>query len=163
LPALRFASRGSGDFIMPALSHGHSRNRTRTRTYRTWTTMRTRCLNKHNRNYRFYGAKGIKICPRWMKFENFLADMGPRPDGKTLDRWPNRNGNYEPSNCRWATVAEQRFNQSALVGFGTLQRPISWWATVLNVPERTLRNRMDVWPIKDVLTFGPYRRLRGAK
>lgn len=72
--------------------------------------MRYRCLNPTNPKYRFYGGRGISICARWESFDNFLADMGPRPAGKTLDRYPDQNGNYEPGNCRWATKAEQVAN-----------------------------------------------------
>lgn len=62
--------------------------------------------------YQMYGGAGIKVCDRWINsFTDFLADMGERPLGKTLDRWPNPFGNYEPGNCRWATIYEQRRNR----------------------------------------------------
>jgi hypothetical protein len=69
--------------------------------------MISRCRDKNNE---YYGAKGVLVCDRWLSFENFLADMGERPEGKTLDRCPNRDGNYEPKNCRWATPQQQRIN-----------------------------------------------------
>ena len=81
-------------------------------TYRVWSGMKTRCLNSKSTNYNLYGGRGIKICDRWMTFENFLSDMGTRPANMTLDRI-NVDGNYEPSNCRWASPQEQSKNKRA--------------------------------------------------
>jgi hypothetical protein len=80
-------------------------------TYRSWYAMKQRCTNPKNNHYKSYGGRGIKIHPSWMNYKHFLADMGPRPEGKTLDRRDN-NGNYEPGNCRWATDDEQFANTS---------------------------------------------------
>lgn len=67
-----------------------------------------RCYNPRQEAYSRYGALGVTVCDRWhYSFENFLADIGPRPKGKTLDRWPNPYGNYEPRNCQWSTLKEQ--------------------------------------------------------
>ncbi len=82
-----------------------------TPTHVSWNAMLQRCTNENRDNYEFYGGRGIKVCERWESFENFLADMGERPVGTTLDRYPNNNGNYEPGNCRWATVSEQMKNR----------------------------------------------------
>jgi hypothetical protein len=74
--------------------------------------MLARCRNPNNHAYSRYGGRGITICPEWLEsFENFLRDMGERPAGKTLDRYPDKNGNYKPSNCRWATAKEQATNR----------------------------------------------------
>jgi hypothetical protein len=81
-----------------------------TPTYRSWQAMRRRCLDPNTIGWKSYGGRGIKICKRWNRFENFFADMGPRHNGKTLDRI-NANGNYTPSNCRWATPLDQRHNR----------------------------------------------------
>ena len=87
-------------------SHGMSR----TRTHNIWKGMRKRCNNKNSASYQNYGGRGIKICPRWNKFENFLADMGECPMGMSLDRI-NNGGNYEPKNCKWSTRVEQNNNR----------------------------------------------------
>ena len=88
-------------------SHGLSHSS----TYGSWLAMRRRCTLRSHRYYHRYGGRGISVCERWQSFENFLADMGERPLGHTIDRFPDRNGNYEPGNCRWATVAQQTENR----------------------------------------------------
>jgi hypothetical protein len=94
-------------------AHGHCNGRI-SPTYSTWGSMIQRCINPKRKHFDHYGGRGIKVCDRWMKFENFLADMGERPDGLTLDRIDN-DGNYEPGNCRWATNAEQSANRRKAV------------------------------------------------
>jgi hypothetical protein len=79
-------------------------------TYQSWLAMRERCYRRKNVNFRNYGGRGIQVCARWFVFENFLADIGERPPGTTLDRI-NPNGHYMPSNCRWATSLEQGLNK----------------------------------------------------
>ncbi len=78
--------------------------------YCTWENMIQRCTNFKAINYKNYGGRGIKVCKRWLKFENFLEDMGERPLGKTIDRIDNNQG-YHKMNCRWATVQEQNKNK----------------------------------------------------
>lgn len=93
----------------PRNLHGHSR----TTEYRTWQAMKTRCYNPRTERYHRYGGRGIKVCDRWLNsFENFLADMGPKPGPEySIDR-ENNDGDYRPGNCRWATQTEQQFNRS---------------------------------------------------
>lgn len=74
--------------------------------------MKTRCLNPNSVNFKDYGGRGIEVCDRWLAFENFIADVGPRPSPKhSLDRYPDKNGNYEPGNVRWALPEEQQNNR----------------------------------------------------
>lgn len=132
--------------------HGHSHMLHRggsSPTYRSWQAMLRRCLTPTNHVYKHYGGRGIKVCERWLKFENFLVDMGERPEGKTLDRWPDKNGNYEPGNCRWATQQEQMLNtrRNVIVVYGGHSLTLSQWALRLGVSFRTVwgRHRRGTW------------------
>lgn len=91
-------------------THGHTTNHILSPTYRSWSSMMTRCTNRNHQAYARYGGRGITVCDAWLKFENFLADMGERPSRLTLDRIDATKG-YSPENCRWASYAEQRRNQ----------------------------------------------------
>lgn len=125
-----------------------------TPTYISWLSMHERCTNPKFKQFHDYGGRGIRICERWELFESFLADMGERPPGRTLDRWPDNDGNYEPGNCRWATPKEQARNsrspkfvqfrgnlltykeaaKEAGIGYSTLRKRIRRGAT----PEQAL-------------------------
>jgi len=90
-----------------------------TPTHRTWTAMHSRCRDPRNASFPRYGAKGVTVCDRWLDFLNFLADMGARPGlDWSIDRIDGT-GNYEPSNCRWATRAQQNANQADPGGWKT--------------------------------------------
>jgi hypothetical protein len=83
-----------------------------TDAHNSWNWMMSRCFDSWNASYPRYGGRGITVCKRWLTFNNFYADMGDRPEGLTLERIDN-DGNYEPGNCKWATVAEQNRNRSS--------------------------------------------------
>jgi hypothetical protein len=93
-------------------THGHTRrlDKPSTKTYECWRGMRERCLNPRSKNFPQYGGRGIRVCERWQDFENFLADMGEKPVGTSIDR-VDMNGNYELSNCRWVTSKDQARNR----------------------------------------------------
>jgi hypothetical protein len=138
--------------------HGHSRHRghpSGSPTYETWHSMKLRCENPNHSNFEHYGAQGVKVCERWQKFENFLADMGERPMGKTLDRYPNQEGNYEPGNCRWADATEQANNRRSnrhLTHDGKTMT-IAEWAREIGINVDTLWNRVHAgWTIERALT-----------
>lgn len=116
-----------------------------TRIYRVWASMRARCKNKSNRDYRFYGGKGIKICEEWNEFQNFYnwAIESGYTDELTIDRI-DYNGNYEPSNCRWAT-REVQANNTSRNRYLTLNgktMSMADWAKSLSIPYRTLQWRL---------------------
>lgn len=116
-----------------------ARGLSKTPLYRRWAAMVSRCKNPKSTRYARYGGRGITVCNRWLDFANFLEDMGPPPAGMTLDRI-NNDGNYEPQNCRWATVKQQANNTSKnirCVYEGRLVT-LSELAVLVSVPLRAL-------------------------
>jgi hypothetical protein len=129
-----------------ALTHGHAGVGNRTPTYECWCGMLNRCLDSEGYNYKCYGGRGITVCERWSSengFANFLADMGEKPKGMIIDR-KNKNGNYEPRNCRWATRTQQARNRHDTI---TLTRdgethPLAEWAELLGIKSGTIHMRL---------------------
>lgn len=125
------------------LAHGEAVRGKLTVEYKCWITIRNRCNNNKNKDYLKYGGRGVKVCDRWNLFENFLLDMGRRPENcVSLDR-VNNDGHYEPGNCRWSTSKEQANNRSNNVTL-TLNGEtlsIAQWSRKLQIPISTIKNR----------------------
>lgn len=114
-----------------------------TKTYSIRADMIRRCYNIKNQNYEYYGGRGIRVCERWLvSFENFLEDMGECPDGMSLDRI-DVNGNYEPGNCRWATIREQRTNTrvNVFIEYEGVRLTLVEWSEKLKIKYSTLQSR----------------------
>lgn len=125
----------------------------RTRTYNSWASMIARCSNPVHPNWQDYGAKGITVADRWRTFSNFLADMGERPVGTSVDRWPNQKGNYEPGNCRWGTDKQQQRNKSSnrILTVNGITACLAEHCERLKIPRGRVKNRLRMgWPIEMV-------------
>lgn len=111
-------------------------------TYECWVNMKTRCLNPAYVQFERYGGRGVTVCARWLSFENFIADMGPKPDGLTIERRDN-DGNYEPGNCYWASRREQALNRksSQLATVGGVTACAHEWADRLGVSYNAFHTR----------------------
>ena len=123
--------------------------------YNSWGSMKRRCLNQNSEVYARYGGRGISVCPRWDDYGNFVEDMGRRPGpGYSIDRIDN-DGDYEPSNCRWATRQEQARNnsQNRLLTYDGRTMSASTWAEALGINPGTLRRRVQRgWTDEQALT-----------
>jgi len=138
-------------------THGHSRSP----TYTSWYAMKKRCKSKNSKDYRDYVLRGITVCKRWQKFENFFADMGERPEGMSLGRIDNNKGYYK-ENCRWETALQQANNKrnNALATLNGVTKTIPQWAREFNLDTEFVRNRVSScgWSIKDAITLPKYVR-----
>lgn len=141
-------------------SHGHCEGG-KSPTYLSWQEMKRRCLNPKVVRFSHYGGRGILVCNKWLQFEGFLADMGIRPKGKTIERL-NNNGNYEPGNCAWGTIAEQSKNRSStvLVTFKGKTLCLSDWAKKLRIKPNTLWYRARKYGWTGDRLFGRVRKRR---
>ena len=139
--------------------HGECLKGKRTKEWRTWNAMIRRCKYPSMQDYPRYGGKGIKVCKKWLKFENFLKDIGRAPSPKhSLDRIDN-NKNYIPKNCRWATPSEQMLNSSKarFITFNGKTLPIGQWAKEFGINRQTIQMRLDSckWSVEKSLTVKP--------
>ena len=138
---------------MPAKSHGLSSSR----TYQIWCGIKTRICNNKHANYRLYGGRGIKLCDRWYRFEEFLQDMGEAPEGASIDRI-DCNGDYAPGNCRWATVEQQRNNcrTNRFVECWGQRKTVAEWAKATGLNAMPLIMRLNSnWPPEEALSLPP--------
>jgi hypothetical protein len=129
--------------------------------YQTWCGIRQRCNNPKCKRFSRYGGRGIKVCERWDLFENFLDDMGPRPEGFTIER-VNNDGNYEPSNCCWASRKDQNKNTSACIpveAFGSKFKTINDASREHGLHRSTVKHRISrgLTP-EEALTFKSHQR-----
>lgn len=124
-------------------THGATIGDRWTPTYKSWHRMRERCERKGHNRYARYGGRGISVCARWATFENFLADMGERPDGHSIDRIKT-DGNYEPSNCRWATRKQQARNTTTnhQLRFQGKTMCVAEWGECLGIAPTTITHRL---------------------
>lgn len=138
-------------------SHGHRHRGKRTPEYIAWDHMMQRCYNPNAANYKDYGGRGIRVCLRWHRFENFLADMGLRPDkGYSLDKVKN-NKDYELENCRWATKEVQQNNRrdNVFLTFENETRTLTQWSVWLGIPRSTIYGRRNKgMTTEQILTVG---------
>lgn len=123
--------------------------------YNCWVSLRARCYNPKATSYPIYGGRGIEVCERWRNsFENFYEDMGPRPTGKSIDRI-NVNGNYEPSNCRWATQTEQGRNTTVnrIITHSGRSQCLQDWADETGISRDVIYSRIKLgWSVEEAIT-----------
>lgn len=134
-------------------THGGSN----TKEYNSWTHIKGKCLNPNNRAFHHYGGRGITVCERWLKsFQNFLDDMGKAPSkSHEIDRIDN-DGNYEPSNCRWATRQEQCNNKrsNVVVTHNGETKTLAQWSRKLGFNYERVRIRLkNGWPFADAISI----------
>ncbi len=131
---------------------------TKTKEYRAWGHMWSRCTNEKVKSYRYYGGRGISVCDRWASFKNFFEDMGKSPSGAhSIDRIDN-DGNYEPGNCRWATVKEQRRNKrdNRVLTIDGEHKTLAEWAENAGVIYKTAHNRLRMgWSPQEAIYGKP--------
>jgi len=135
--------------------------------FRSWAMMRERCLSLANHAYKDYGGRGIMICERWSKFENFFTDMGPKPSRKhSIERIDNNKG-YEPGNCKWATALEQANNKrnNVFLTWDGETRTTAEWSRHTGISTQLLWHRLNTlgWSVERALTVRPDTRWTGRK
>lgn len=165
LPALRFKygnTRSCGCYrkewmVNKFTKHGHAPASGASPEYGAWAGMKKRCTNPKTKFFRTYGGRGIKVCKKWINsFPNFLKDMGRKPSEKHSIERINNDGNYEPSNCRWAVDVEQCNNKrtNRFLKFRGEIHTVAQWSRILNIKRSTLSSRLNTsgWSIRRSLS-----------
>ena len=135
-----------------------------TSEYHTWEQIVQRCTNKDSPRYKTYGGRGITVCERWLEFENFIRDMGPRPTGQSIERVDNDKG-YEPTNCIWAEASVQHNNttKSVRITYNGRTQTRRQWSRELGIPDGTIRKRLLLgWSMDKALSTPINVKFRGA-
>jgi hypothetical protein len=116
--------------------HGHRCRGVSSKTYDAWASMTQRCYDPKCDSYQLYGGRGIRVCDRWRDFACFLEDMGERPEGMSLDRFPDADGDYRPGNARWATAIQQANNKrnNVRITHGGRTLTIAEWSRETGIP-----------------------------
>lgn len=145
------------------LTHREKHGFASSSTYGIWCSLKQRCRNPNNKFFPYYGGRGIDYCERWEKFENFLSDMGERPEGLTIERIENSLG-YSPENCKWATRKEQQRNRRGCVYVehnGQRKTLIEWYEE-LGIPHQTLSQRVLLgWAAEKILSLEKFTTTAG--
>lgn len=150
-------STSCGCFRDEILPHNKTHGMTRTPLYAVWRQMIQRCINPKAKGFNRYGARGITVCQRWRNFQNFYEDMGDRFNGATIERI-NTNGNYEPENCRWATMIDQARNKTSnrLITLWGKTQSLAAWTDELDMNYQLVHRRLrNGWSEQDALTIAP--------
>lgn len=129
--------------------HGHTSDYTESSEYNSWCHMKERCYNPNSKFFKYYGGRGIKTCERWLNsFENFIEDMGLKPSKlHSLDRFPNNNGDYEKTNCRWATKKEQANNKRSTmyINYNNDIKSLKEWCEILELNYKKTHKRIKYY------------------
>jgi hypothetical protein len=150
--------------VIQKTKHGHANARGCSSTYSSWLNMKNRCDNQQGQDYHHYGGRGIAYEPRWADFENFLADMGVKPKGLTLERVDNSRG-YSKENCKWATRKDQSRNRrdNVRLTYKGETRVIGEWSEILGISKSAIRSRLAYgWSVEEALSVPvqPYQKYK---
>jgi len=153
LPKKRNCENGNKSWFKSGVAQTEKHGMSNSLTYKVWSGILSRCNTPSASGYENYGARGIGVCERWLKFENFLSDMGEKPSEMSIDRI-DTNGNYEPGNCRWSSRKEQNRNKRGLryLTYNARTQCLSAWAEEVGVNVSSLLNRIKAgWTVSKAL------------